>query len=37
MIEWMRVWLETPDAFPVWVKRRKSTAEWQALENFQSP
>ncbi len=31
MIEWMRVWLETPDAFAVWVKRRKSTAEWRAL------
>ena len=31
MIEWMRVWLETPDAFAVWVKLRKSTAEWQAL------
>ena len=37
MIEWMRVWLETPDAFAVWVKLRKSTAEWQALQNFQSP
>lgn len=32
MIEWMRVWLETPDAFAVWMERRKSTAEWQALE-----
>ncbi len=37
MIEWMRVWLETRDAFAVWVKRRKSTREWQDLENFQSP
>ena len=31
MIEWMRVWLETPDAFAAWVKLRKATAEWQAL------
>jgi hypothetical protein len=31
MIEWMRVWLETPSAFPIWVKLRKATPEWQKL------
>lgn len=31
MIEWMRVWLETPDAFPVWVKLRKATPAWQKM------
>lgn len=31
MIEWMRVWLETPDAFPVWVKLRKATPAWQRM------
>jgi hypothetical protein len=37
MIEWMRVWLETPDAFPVWVKLRKATPEWRDLTEVRSP
>ena len=31
MIEWMRVWLETPSAFPVWVRLRKVAPEFQNL------
>jgi len=23
MVQWMLVWLETPDVFPVWVEARK--------------
>lgn len=36
MIEWMRVWLETPSAFPVWVRLRKATQEFRALTAIQS-
>lgn len=31
MLEWMRVWLETPEAFEVWVKLRKATPAFRAL------
>ncbi len=34
MIEWMRVWLETPSAFPVWVRLRKTAPEFQKLEKL---
>lgn len=37
MIEWMRVWLETPAAFPVWMRRRKNTPEFRRLTVFPSP
>lgn len=37
MVEWMRVWLETPSAFPLWLKLRKATADFQALREGASP
>ncbi len=36
MIEWMRVWLETPELFPLWVKLRKATPAWRALTEVRS-
>ncbi len=36
MLEWMRVWLETPSAFPLWVKLRKATPAFQALAGDRS-
>lgn len=36
MIEWMRVWLETPEVFPLWVKLRKATPAWKALTAVRS-
>ncbi|MBY0505084.1 MAG: hypothetical protein K2X03_14320 [Bryobacteraceae bacterium] len=37
MMEWMRVWLETPAAFPVWLRLRKATPEFRALEKKATP
>lgn len=31
MIEWMRVWLESPGLFPTWVRLRKATPDFQQL------
>ena len=27
MVQWMLVWLETPEVFPAWVDARKKTIE----------
>lgn len=37
MLEWMRVWLETPEAFPVWVNLRRATPAFRALQRRLEP
>ena len=36
MIEWMRVWLESPGVFALWVKLRKATPEFAQLTAVRS-
>lgn len=33
MISWMLVWLENPEAFPVWLRLRKQAARHEATES----